>query len=193
MAILVLNMAIAIRTISKGTIHDSDCGSQDYSLNYKKMLRQHDFKVPMSDKGNCYDNAAVETIFKTLSRDITTQYPAERWSKLTWFGGLLFGHDARRKSQSSNSLTNSITHAAVTQHRVRKTTSLWNGSWIKRPHGPAQQRNMSTLTGAGISIVKISTAKTNSPNLPFTYGLGCWSSNRIAVIRCVTDFKWSLR
>ncbi|MEP2639300.1 IS3 family transposase [Roseobacter sp.] len=33
---------------------------------YQKNLRQHGFKLSMSGKGDCYDNAAVETFFKTI-------------------------------------------------------------------------------------------------------------------------------
>ena len=35
-----------------------------------KILRQHGFKVSMSGKGNCYDNAAVETFFKTIKAEL---------------------------------------------------------------------------------------------------------------------------
>ena len=37
---------------------------------YQKILRQHGFQVSMSGKGNCYDNAAVETFFKTIKAEL---------------------------------------------------------------------------------------------------------------------------
>ena len=69
LAIRALNMAIAFRSPSKGCIHHTDRGSQYCSHDYQKILRQHGFKVSMSGKGNCYDNAAVETFFKTIKRN----------------------------------------------------------------------------------------------------------------------------
>jgi transposase InsO family protein len=33
-------------------------------------MRELGFKVSMSGKGNCYDNAAVETFFKTLKAEL---------------------------------------------------------------------------------------------------------------------------
>jgi len=36
-------------------------------------MRQHGFKVSMSGKGNCYDNAAVETFFKTIKAEMLWQ------------------------------------------------------------------------------------------------------------------------
>ena len=56
---------MAFRAPPKGCIHHTDRGWQYCSHDYQKILRQHGFKVSMSGKGNCYDNAAVETFFKT--------------------------------------------------------------------------------------------------------------------------------
>lgn len=69
LAIRALNMAIALRKPPKGCIHP-DRGSQYCSHDYQKILHQHSFQVSMSGKGNCYDNAAVETFFKTLKAEL---------------------------------------------------------------------------------------------------------------------------
>ena len=45
-------------------------GSQYCSHDYQKILRNHGFKASMSGKGNCYDNAAVETFFKTIKAEL---------------------------------------------------------------------------------------------------------------------------
>ena len=70
LAIRALNMAIAFRSPSKDCIHHTDRGSQYCSHDYQKILRQHGFKVSMSGKGNCYDNAAVETFLKTIKAEL---------------------------------------------------------------------------------------------------------------------------
>ncbi|SOH95521.1 Transposase InsO and inactivated derivatives [Monaibacterium marinum] len=70
LAIRALKMAIAFRAPNKGCIHHTDRGSQYCSHDYQKILRQHDFKASMSGKGNCYDNAAVETFFKTIKAEL---------------------------------------------------------------------------------------------------------------------------
>ncbi len=70
LAIRALNMAIALRRPPKGCIHHTDRGSQYCSHDYQKLLRQHGFKVSMSGTGNCYDNAAVETFFKTNKAEL---------------------------------------------------------------------------------------------------------------------------
>ena len=43
---------------------------QPCSHDYQKILHHHGFKVSMSGKGNCYDNAEVETFFKTIRAEL---------------------------------------------------------------------------------------------------------------------------
>ena len=74
LAIRALKMAINLRQPPKGCIHHTDRGSQYCSHDYQKLLRQHGFQVSMSGKGNCYDNAAVETFFKTIKAELLWQH-----------------------------------------------------------------------------------------------------------------------
>ena len=77
LAIRALKMAIAFQAPPKGCIHHTDRGSQYCSNDYQKILRQHDFKASMSGKGNCYDNAAVETFFKTIKAELIWRHSWE--------------------------------------------------------------------------------------------------------------------
>ena len=70
LAIRALQMAIALRTPPRGCIFHSDRGSQYCSHDYQKVLCEHGLKPSMSGKGNCYDNAAVETFFKTIKAEL---------------------------------------------------------------------------------------------------------------------------
>ena len=56
-----LNMAIKNKRPSQGLIVHSDRGSQYCSHAYHKIINQHHFKGSMSDKGNCFDNAPIES------------------------------------------------------------------------------------------------------------------------------------
>ena len=70
LAIRALEMAIALRKPPRGCIHHSDRGSQYCAHDYQKILRKHGLQVSMSGKGNCYDNAVVETFFKTIKAEL---------------------------------------------------------------------------------------------------------------------------
>ncbi|MBB4000821.1 transposase InsO family protein [Aureimonas pseudogalii] len=65
-----LRRAIILRRPPAGLVHHADRGSQYCSLDYQAELRRHGIRISMSGKGNCYDNAMVETFFKTLKAEL---------------------------------------------------------------------------------------------------------------------------
>ena len=56
-----LMMALWRRKMPSGVIVHSDRGSQYCSLAYQKLLSQHGLISSMSKRGDCYDNAAMES------------------------------------------------------------------------------------------------------------------------------------
>ncbi|MBL0040036.1 MAG: IS3 family transposase [Xanthomonadales bacterium] len=60
-----LSMA-AWRFKPEGTICHSDRGVQYASQAYQAVLKQHGLVCSMSRRGNCYDNAPMESFFRTL-------------------------------------------------------------------------------------------------------------------------------
>jgi putative transposase len=70
LALSALARAIAIRQPPEGIIHHSDRGSQYCSDKYQNLLKKHSFIISMSGKGNCYDNAMVETVFRTIKSEL---------------------------------------------------------------------------------------------------------------------------
>ena len=69
LAIDALQMALDTRQPPPGLIHHSDRGSQYASDEYQALLTQHQFQVSMSRKGNCYDNAPMESCIGTLKTE----------------------------------------------------------------------------------------------------------------------------
>jgi len=61
-----LKMAIARRQPVPGVIHHSDQGVQYASDEYVAELRSYGFLISMSRTGNPYENATMESFFKTL-------------------------------------------------------------------------------------------------------------------------------
>jgi putative transposase len=68
-----LNKAIIRRSPGQGLIHHSDRGLQYASTDYQAILRDHGIICSMSRKGNCYDNAVMESFFKTLKTELVYQ------------------------------------------------------------------------------------------------------------------------
>jgi putative transposase len=63
-------MAVAHRQPEDGLLHHSDRGSQYAGQAYQALLKQHHCQVSMSRKGNCWDNAPMESFFATLKNEL---------------------------------------------------------------------------------------------------------------------------
>jgi transposase InsO family protein len=66
LAVAALNQAIALRNPAPGLIVHSDRGVQFASLAYRNRLENKGLLQSMSRKGNCYDNAPMESFFKSF-------------------------------------------------------------------------------------------------------------------------------
>ena len=64
-----LQMALSQRQPTIDLLHHSDRGSQYAAHDYQALLAQHHITVSMSRKGNCYDNAVMESFFRTLKAE----------------------------------------------------------------------------------------------------------------------------
>jgi transposase InsO family protein len=64
-----LHMALIGRKPGAGLIHHSDRGSEYASQSYREMLQQQNIQISMSRKGNCYDNAVIESFWGTLKEE----------------------------------------------------------------------------------------------------------------------------
>ena len=64
-----LSMAVGLRDPEPGLLHHSDRGIQYASNDYQKALSQHKMLCSMSRKGDCWDNAVVESFFSTLKTE----------------------------------------------------------------------------------------------------------------------------
>ena len=77
-------MAIWFRRPTAGLIHHSDRGLQYASEAFRKLLKVHGIKGSMSRKGDCWDNAVVESFFGSLKqervhwRHYQTRYEAQQ-------------------------------------------------------------------------------------------------------------------
>jgi transposase InsO family protein len=62
--------AVASKGPVAGLIHHSDRGSQYCSHEYRKLLDRFHMRASMSGKGDCYDNAPMESFWGTLKNEL---------------------------------------------------------------------------------------------------------------------------
>jgi putative transposase len=65
-----LTMALWRRKPATGLLHHSDRGVQYASGDYQRQLARAGIRCSMSRKGNCWDNAVVESFFATLKKEL---------------------------------------------------------------------------------------------------------------------------
>ena len=70
LVITALEAAIARRDLKPGMILHSDRGVQYSSDAYRSIIARHGFRQSMSRKGNCWDNAPMESFFKTMKAEL---------------------------------------------------------------------------------------------------------------------------
>lgn len=65
-----LQMALVSRRPGVGLIHHSDRGGQYLSATYTGILAQHSARSSAGKPGTCFDNAAAESFFATLKKEL---------------------------------------------------------------------------------------------------------------------------
>jgi putative transposase len=65
-----LRQALGRRSVEPGLLHHSDRDGLYASAAYQHLLAEHAMISSMSRKGNCYDNACVESFFGTLKTEL---------------------------------------------------------------------------------------------------------------------------
>lgn len=96
-----LEMAVARRSPQTGVIHHSDHGSQYTSLTFGQRLHDAGMIASRGSRGDCYDNALMESFFATLECELLAgrAFPTHRIARGALFDYLEgFYNTARRHS-----------------------------------------------------------------------------------------------
>jgi putative transposase len=64
-----IRMALARRHVRAGLLHHTDRGSQYTSSSYRALLAERGITVSMSRKGDCWDNAMMESFWGTVKTE----------------------------------------------------------------------------------------------------------------------------
>lgn len=97
-----LRMALQQRQLAGELLHHSDRGSQYASVDYQTLLSAHGIQCSMSRKGDCYDNAVVESFFGTLKTELIhhRDYQTREEAKADIFEYLEVWYNRKRRHSS---------------------------------------------------------------------------------------------
>ena len=112
-----LRMALHRRAPKAGLVHHSDQGSQYAATAYQQQLAAYGITGSMSRRGNCWDNACVESFFGTLKRELIyhRQYRtrAEAMQEIFEYLEVFYNRQRRHSTLSYNSPAEFETRTAV--------------------------------------------------------------------------------
>jgi putative transposase len=99
LVIKALDMGLRRRCPGEGLLHHSDQGSPYTSEDYQRVLGARGITCSMSRRGNCYDNAVVESFFKTLKAELGYRFDNHGHAKDELFDYIeVFYNQQRRHS-----------------------------------------------------------------------------------------------
>ncbi len=98
-----LSAALKRRRPEGELLHHTDQGSPYASDDYQRLLRTNRLTCSMSRRGNCYDNAVVESFFSTLKAELGERFPTHAAAKVELFDYIeVFYNQQRRHSALGN-------------------------------------------------------------------------------------------
>jgi putative transposase len=97
-----LSMALLQRQPGADLIHHSDRGSEYASTSYQMMLSEHGIQGSMSKKGDCYDNAMIESFWATLFLECVEErhFSSRKEAKNTIFAYISIYYNRIRRHSS---------------------------------------------------------------------------------------------
>jgi putative transposase len=99
LTIKALEMALKRRCPEIGLLHHSDQGSTYASEDYQDILDARGIVCSMSRRGNCYDNAVMESFFSTVKNELADQFASNSDAKRELFDFIeVFYNQKRRHS-----------------------------------------------------------------------------------------------
>ena len=97
LTIKALEMAIKRRCPEAGLLHHSDQGCTYASEDYQRWLTAHRITCSMSRRGNCYDNAVMESFFSTVKFELGERFDSCGEAKMQLFDYIEVFYNQRRR------------------------------------------------------------------------------------------------
>jgi putative transposase len=97
LTIKALEMALKRRSPDVGLLHHSDQGSTYASEDYQSRLAVRGLVCSMSRRGNCYDNAVMESFFSTVKYELGEHFDSHSAAKMELFDYIEVFYNQRRR------------------------------------------------------------------------------------------------
>jgi transposase InsO family protein len=133
LTIAALEAALTRRCPEIGLLHHSDQGSTYASEDYQDLLAAHGIVCSMSRRGNCHDNAVMESCFSTVKAELADRFDSCRDAKRELFAYIEVFYNQRRRHSTIGQIS-----PAAYERRAREEgmDAMENGTGRRFPPRP---------------------------------------------------------
>ncbi len=142
-------MALKRRGPETGLLHHSDQGCTYASEDYQALLEARGIVCSMSRRGNCYDNAVMESFFSTVKSELGEHFESHGVAKMEVFDYIEVFYNQRRRHSTLGQISPAASErqdAPITDQRLysRWAALVWERTLCSRPRTfPARARRSS--------------------------------------------------
>ena len=115
LAIKALEMALKRRGPEIGLLHHSDQGCTYASEDYQRLLAARGITCSMSRRGNCYDNAVVESFFSTVKSELGERFDSNGDAKMALFDYIEVFYNQKRRHSAAGRMSPAAFERQMTQ------------------------------------------------------------------------------
>jgi putative transposase len=145
-----LEMAVKRRCPDAGLLHHSDQGCTYASEDYQAVLDAHEIVCSMSRRGNCYDNAVMESFFSTVKTELREHFDSCGEAKSELFDYIeVFYNQRRRHSTIGQISPAAFERQAAVRQIPRRARDRQAGHVTPELVGPVANRGIVQVDPAG--------------------------------------------
>lgn len=129
-----LGLALKRRGPDAGLLHHSDQGGTYASEDYQTMLDSRGLVCSMSRRGNCYDNAVMESFFSTVKSELADRFASFAEAKMVLFDYIEVFYNQRRRHSTLGQISPAEFERRATQERVDPVENRQERGFPPAPH-----------------------------------------------------------
>ncbi len=129
-----LEMALKRRCPDSGLLHHSDQGSPYASEDYQTRLDAHGITCSMSRRGNCYDNAVMESFFSSVKMELADRFDSCAEAKMELFDYIEVFYNQRRRHSTVGQISPAAYERRAIAEGMDAMENCTDRSFPQRPH-----------------------------------------------------------
>jgi transposase InsO family protein len=129
-----LEMALKRRCPDSGLLHHSDQGCTYASGDYQAVLEARGIVCSMSRRGNCYDNAVMESFFSTVKSELGEHFDSHGTAKMEVFDYIEVFYNQRRRHSTLGQVSPAMFERHAREESVDAMENRPDRGFPPRPH-----------------------------------------------------------